>query len=297
MASKELQEVINIHRSRPIPKGISIEEMRADMGADFNQFPLAPDVRCETVDAGGVPAEFVSTPESDKGRVVYYLHGGGYVMGSIVTHRELASRLARAAKARVLLIDYRLAPENPFPAAVEDAVTGYRWLLSCGVKPERVVIAGESAGGGLTAATLVALKDRGEPLPAAAVCISPWADMECTGESLTTRADVDPLIQRDTLMEMAKIYLGGTEPCTPLASPIYADLSGLPPLLIQVGTAEVLYDDAARLAEKAKEAGVPVVFEPWEDMVHMWHSFASMLPEGQQAIERIGEFVIEHTGK
>ena len=176
-------------------------------------------------------------------------------------------------------------------------MTGYRWLLSCGVKPERVVIAGESAGGGLTAATLVVLKDKGEPQPAAAVCISPWADMECTGESLTTRADVDPLIQRDTLMEMAKIYLGGTEPCTPLASPIYADLSGLPPLLIQVGTAEVLYDDAARLAEKAKEAGVPVVFEPWEDMVHMWHSFASMLPEGQQAIERIGEFVIEHTGK
>ena len=295
MASKELQTVLDLLKSRPAMEELSIEEMRANMEA--GQFPLEPDVRCEPVDAGGVPAEFVSTPESDEGRVLYYLHGGGYVGGSISTHREMASRLARAAKARVLLIDYRLAPENPFPAAVEDAVTGYRWLLSSGVKPGRVVIAGESAGGGLTAATLVALRDKGEPLPAAAVCVSPWADMECSGESMVTRADADPLIQRDVILEMAKAYLGDKDPRTPLASPIYANLTGLPPLLIQVGTAEVLYDDATRLAEKAEAAGVEAGFEPWEDMIHMWHSFAAMLPEGQQAINRIGEFVIEHTGR
>jgi len=296
MASKALQMVIEIIRSRPQPGDVSIEEQRANMNASSGQFPLEPDVKCEPVHADGVPAEFVSTPESDEGRVIYYLHGGGYVFGSIVSHRELASRLARAARARVLLIDYRLAPENPFPAAVEDSVTGYRWLLSQGIKPGKMVIAGESAGGGLTAATLVALKDGGEPLPAAAVCISPWADMECCGESMVTRADMDPLVTRDTISGMARLYVGDNDPRTPLASPIYADLSGLPPLLVQVGTAETLYDDATRLVEKAKAAGVPVIFEPWEDMIHMWHSYAAMLPEGQQAINRIGEFVLEHTG-
>jgi monoterpene epsilon-lactone hydrolase len=296
MASKELQKLIEAMKSRPPLAGLTIQEQRAAMESDFTQLPLAPDVRYEAVNAGGVPAEFVSTPESDEGRIMYYLHGGGYVIGSISTHREMASRLARAAKARILLVDYRLAPENPFPAAVEDSVGGYKWLLSSGVKPGRVVIAGESAGGGLTAATLVALRDAGEPLPAAAICVSPWVDMEAIGESMVTRADVDPFVQKDALLEMARTYLGGTDPRTPLASPIYADLKGLPPLLIQVGTAEVLYDDARRLAERAESAGVEVVFEPWEDMIHMWHSFAAMLPEGQQAIDRIGEFVQKYTG-
>ncbi len=296
MASKELQKVLEAVKSRPPLGELTIQEQRAAMESDFTQLPLAPDVRCETVNAGGVPAEFVSTPESDEGRVMYYLHGGGYVLGSIMTHREMASRLARAAKARILLVDYRLAPEHPFPAAVEDSVAGYKWLLSSGVKPGRVAIAGESAGGGLTAATLVALKDAGEPLPGAAICVSPWVDMEAIGESMVTRADADPFVQKDMLLEMARTYLGDTDPRTPLASPIYADLTGLPPMLIQVGTAEVLYDDAKRLAERAEAAGVEVVFEPWEEMIHMWHSFAHILPEGQQAIDRIGEFVRKHTG-
>jgi monoterpene epsilon-lactone hydrolase len=295
MASKELQKIIEVMKSRPAMGTLPIEEQRDTLEAGMTQFPLAPDVRCEAVNAGGVPAEFVSTPESDESTVMYYLHGGGYVVGSIVSHREMASRLARAAKARVLLVDYRLAPEHPFPAAVEDSVAGYKWLLSSGVKPGRVVIAGESAGGGLTAATLVALKDAGEPLPGAAICVSPWADLECTGESMVTRADADPFVQRDDLLGMVSHYLGDTDPRTPLASPIYADLTGLPPLLIQVGTAEVLYDDAKRLAERAEAAGVEVVFEPWEDMIHMWPAFAAMLPEGQQAIDRIGEFVQKHT--
>jgi monoterpene epsilon-lactone hydrolase len=296
MASKELQAIIKDFRSRPVMAEFSIEELRAQMEADSTQVPLAPDVRCQPVDAGGVPAEWVTTPESVEERVIYYLHGGGYVAGSVITHRELASRLARAAKARVLLIDYRLAPEHPFPAAVEDAVAGYRWLLSSGVEPARVAIAGESAGGGLTVATLVALREAAEPLPAAAIAISPWVDMEGIGESMATKAALDPVIQRDMLLEMARSYLGDADPRTPLASPIYADLAGLPPLLIQVGTAEVLHDDARRLAERAKSANVEVVFEPWEEMIHMWHAFAAMLPEGQQAIDRIGEFVQKHTG-
>jgi acetyl esterase/lipase len=295
MASKELQTCIEMFRSRTMPENASIEEMREFMEAGFSHVPLAGDIRCEPVDAGGVVAEFIIAPESVEKRVIYYLHGGGYVMGSINTHREMASRLARAAKARVLLIKYRLAPENPFPAAVEDSLTGYQWLLSNGIEPGRLVISGESAGGGLTMATLVTLRDEGLPLPAAAVPISPWVDMEAMGESMVTRAELDPLLGRDILFKMANAYLGETERRTPLASPIYANLTGLPPLLILTGTSEVLYDDATRLAKKADGDGVSVVFEPWEEMIHMWHLLAAMLPEGQQAINRIGEFAIEHT--
>jgi monoterpene epsilon-lactone hydrolase len=295
MASKELQAVMATFRSQPPLEGLSIAEQRATIEANSSRFQMAPDVRCVMVDAGGVPAAWVTTPESVEERAIYYLHGGGYVVGSINTHCEMASRLARAAKARVLLIEYRLAPENPFPAALEDSRKGYRWLLSRGVKPPRIVMAGESAGGGLTLATLLALRDEGVPLPAAAVVMSPWVDLACGGESMATRAEADPMLKKAALQALARSYLKGTDPCTPLASPLYGDLTGLPPLLIQVGTAEVLFDDATRLAGKAKEAGVEVLFEPWEDMIHVWHSFAGMLPEGQQAIDRIGEFVREHT--
>src|SRR5690606_5447385 len=175
--------------------------------------------------------------------------------------RNLGGRISKAANCRVLSLDYRLAPEHPFPAAVDDAVTGYRWLLDQGIRPDRIAIAGDSAGGGLAAATLVALKDRGEPMPAAGVCLSPWVDMEGTGESMTSRAALDPMVQKDGLKDMASLYLDGADPRSPLAAPLYADLSGLPPLLIQVGTAETLYDDATRLAEKAEAAGVDVTLE------------------------------------
>jgi len=295
MASKELEMVVEALRAGPAWEDLSVEEQRAEMQAGFTQFQLAQDVRCEPMDAGGVPAEWISTPESVDERVIYYLHGGGYVVGSINTHREMASRLSRAAAARVLLIDYRLAPENPFPAAVADAIAVYRWLLSIGVDTSKLIIAGESAGGGLTVATMVALRDAGEPLPAAGICLSPWVDLECLGESMNTKADVDPIAQREGILMMAKRYLGDADPRTPLAALIYLDLTGLPPLLTQVGTAEVLFDDATRLAKRAKLAGVDVVLEPWEDMFHMWHFFAAMLPEGQQAIDRIGDFIKKHT--
>ncbi len=206
----------------------------------------------------------------------------------------MVERMARAAQARALIIDYRLAPEHPFPAAVEDAVTAYRWLLDQGIRPERIAVAGESAGGGLTVALLIALRDRGLPLPAAAVPISPWVDMEGLGETVTTNAERDPLVKKDLLLNMAQGYLQGQDPRSPLAAPLYADLRGLPPLLIQVGEAEVLLSDAQRLAERAKEAGVDVTYEPWDDMIHIWHGF-SFLPEASQATDRIGEFVREHT--
>ena len=296
MASQQLQMIVQMLRSSPDLAGLSVEEKRAAYDALASPFQLAEDVRHRPVDAGGVPAEWITTPEAVDERVIYYLHGGGYIMGSINTHREMISRLSRAAGGRALAIDYRLAPENPFPAAVEDSTDAYRWLLSTGVDPARLVIAGESAGGGLTVATLVALRDAGDALPAAAVCLSPWVDLECLGESMTTKAEVDPMVHREDILELAEAYLGDTHPRTPLAAPLYADLRGLPPLLIQVGTAEVLLDDSTRLAERARSAGVDVILEPWDDMFHMWHFFAAMLPEGQQAIDRIGEFIRKHTG-
>jgi monoterpene epsilon-lactone hydrolase len=290
MASNELQMIINILRSQPKLSDLSIEEQRAQMEAGLTQFKVPTDVHCDPVDAGGVPAEWITTPGVLPERVVYYLHGGGYVLGSINTHREMVSRLSRAASARVFIIDY------PFPAALNDSVAAYRWLLSVGVDPARLVIAGESAGGGLTVATLVALRDAGERLPRAGICLSPWVDFEGLGESMVTNAEMDnPLLNREGGLMWAKAYLGNIDPRTPSASPLYADLMGLPPLLIQVGTAEILFDDARRLADHARAAGVDVTLEPWDDMIHMWHFFAATLPEGQQAIDRIGEFVREHT--
>jgi monoterpene epsilon-lactone hydrolase len=295
MASRELEAIVRVLRSGWALAELSIEEQRAAFDLLTSQFQPAEDVRCERVEAGDVPGEWITTPEAAHERVIYYLHGGAYVMGSMNTHREMISRLSRAAGATALAIEYRLAPENPFPAAVEDSTDAYRWLLSTGVDPARLVIAGDSAGGGLTMATLVALRDAGEPLPAAAVCLSPWVDMEGLGESMTTRAEADPMIQREGLLQTAKAYLGDADPRTQLASPLYADLRGLPPLLIQVGTAEMLLDDATRLAERAKSAGVDVALEVWDDMFHVWQFFAGMLPEGQQAIDRIGEFIRKHT--
>ena len=295
MASNELQMIIDTLRSTPKLADLSIKEQRAQMEVSLTQFQLPTDVHCEPVNAGGVPAEWITTPGAVAERVIYYLHGGGYVMGSVNTHREMVSRLSRAANARVLILNYRLAPENPFPAAVDDSTTAYRWLLSIGVDPTQLVIAGDSAGGGLTVAALVALRDAGEPLPRAGVCISPWVDLECLGESMATKADIDPMVTRDSVLMLAKAYLGDANPRTPLASPLYADLAGLPPLLIQVGTTEALFDDAKRLADRARAAGVDVILEPWDDMIHVWHLFAAILPEGQQAIDRIGEFVRQHT--
>ncbi|MFQ5933893.1 MAG: alpha/beta hydrolase, partial [Dehalococcoidia bacterium] len=235
MASRELAEVIELFTPPETETSPTLEESRAGFEELMSQFPVPSDVNLEVVDAGGVPSEWVVTPEADTGRVVLYLHGGGYVLGSIATHRAFCARLSKAAGARVLVIDYRLAPEHPYPAAVEDALTTYRWILSQGIDPARIVIGGDSAGGGLTVATLVALRDAGDTLPSAGVCLSPWVDMEGIGGSMTTKASVDPVVQKEWLLEAAATYLASAHPRTPLAAPLYADLVGLAPLLIQVG--------------------------------------------------------------
>jgi len=297
MSEQQLQAIVEMLRSQPVVNpNASVEEARAGFEQVASMFPVDADIKREAVSAGGIKAQWVSTPDGDAGRAVLYLHGGGYVIGSINTHRSLAARLSRASKARVLVIDYRLAPEHPHPSAVDDSVAAYRWMLGQGLKPARMAVAGDSAGGGLTVATLVAIRDAKLPLPGAGACLSPWVDLEGIGESMTTKADVDPIVQKAGLLQMAAAYLGGKAPRTPLAAPLYADLSGLPPLLIQVGTAETLLDDASRLAERARTAGVTVSYEPWESMIHVWHLFAPMLDEGQQAIDRIGGFVRKQAG-
>jgi len=270
------------------------QESRAGFAAMAKALPVPAGVKSERADAGGVPAEWIEMPGAVAGRTILYLHGGGYVLGSIDTHRGLVARIAAATRARCLAIDYRLAPEHPFPAAVEDAQAAFRWLLARGVDPSRLVVAGDSAGGGLTLATLLALRDARSALPAAAVCLSPWTDLEGTGASATDPAVRDPMIAVDGLRAMGRLYLGRADAKNPLAAPLHADYRGLPPLLIQVGTREVLLDDATRVAAKARAAGVDVTLERGEGLIHVWQFFGADVPESVAAIARIGEFVAKH---
>jgi epsilon-lactone hydrolase len=254
-------------------------------------FPTPTDVAIEPVTAPDRPAEWLRPPGARIDAAVLYLHGGGYVIGSPRSHRHLAAAIARAAGTAGLLVDYRLAPEHPFPAAVEDAVAAYQWLLGRGLAPGRVVVAGDSAGGGLTVAVLLALRDRGLPQPAAGVCISPWVDLTCSGATYTTKEAVDPIVTRQSTTAMAQAYAAAHDLKAPLLSPLYADLRGLPPLLVQVGSDEVLLDDALGLGERARAAGVDVTLEEWPAMIHVWHWFLPMLTEAERAIGVIGEFV------
>jgi acetyl esterase/lipase len=294
-ASPQLDRVLGMIRARAAEVRKTIEDDRLSYERIMSSLKMDDDIKTERVGAGGVPAEWIVAPGAAADRIVLYLHGGGYAFGSMRTHRVMLSYLSRAAAARVLGLDYRLAPENPFPAPVEDTVAAYRWLLAGGAKANKIVVAGDSAGGGLMLAALVALRYLGEPLPAAGVGISAWTDMEATGASFTENAELDPSVSRDRILRIAKLYLGGKDPSAPLASPIHADLGGLPPLLLQVGSIETLLDDSTVLARRAKASGVKVEVEVWDDMPHVWHHFAPILPEARQAIEHIGEFVRKHT--
>jgi monoterpene epsilon-lactone hydrolase len=291
MTDQELKSLVDLLTSRPRPDNPTPELLRERFGKIADFLPKPVDITSAPVDAGGARGEFISAPGADASRCIYYLHGGGYVIGSVNTHRVLAYDLSKASGARVLSMEYRLAPEHPFPAGLEDAVTGYRWLLESGVNAEHVVIAGDSAGGGLTVATLLALRDRGIALPAAAVCFSPWVDLLGEGASMRTRADVDPMVQKEPLLWYTGLYMAGGDPKNPLASPLYADLSGLPPILIQVGDAETLLDDSTRLEAKLKAAGVSVELQIWDRMIHVWQLFAPVLSEGREAIDKAGAFI------
>jgi len=259
--------------------------------------PVPDEVKWEPVTAGQVACEWVHGPTNRGGQAVMYLHGGGYVFGSVATYRELIGRLSLAAGIWVLAPDYRLAPEHPFPAAVDDALAAYRWLLGAGIEPGHIAISGDSAGGGLALATLLALRDAGEQLPAAAVLLSPWTDLTCSGDSYVSRAESDPFSTRAQVVFLAAQYLAGADPTSVLASPIYADLKGLPPLLVHVGSDEVLLDDSTRLAERARAAGVEVDLKVWDGMWHDFQRFAGRgVIEGQESIDLIGAFIKKRVG-
>lgn len=279
----------------PKLSGQDVESARAnlDMAGELWR-PIVHIDHIETL-ANGVPSEWVIPAEMGSERVILYLHGGAYNAGSTRSHRALAANIAYAAHARALTIDYRLAPEHPYPAALVDAFSAYRWLLDEGFRPEQIIVTGDSAGGGLAIALLTALRERGYPMPAAAIVLSPWTDLSASGASWQENAKVDYLIHGSKLMEAARLYLQDTSPQTPLASPVYANLKGLPPLLIQVGSEEVLLSDSQRLAKHARLSGVDVTLEVWEEMQHVWQFAARFLPEARQAIDRIGEFILTHS--
>lgn len=293
MVSEGMQRVINLLKQfqESLKGKQSVEAIRNGLDQMAAMTKLPKDVKCEPIDAGGVPAEWISTPNVKKNHVILYLHGGGWIAGSINTHRGLVARISRSSKARVLIIDYRLAPEHPFPAGLEDCIIAYKWLLSKGIKPENIVIAGDSAGGNLTLASLIKLRDEGIKLPVAAVCISPGTDTTFSSESLKTKAEIDPFLSPEGMELMRKEYIKDKDQKNPLVSPLYADLQGLPPLLIHVGSSEILLDDSVRFAESAREAGIDVTLEIWEDMIHVFHAFAEWAPESKQAIEKIAEFI------
>ncbi|WP_175836924.1 alpha/beta hydrolase [Burkholderia anthina] len=232
-----------------------------------------------------------AAPARGPGRTLLYFHGGGYYFCSTKTHRPLVFRLTKRAGVRSFSLDYRLAPENRFPAALDDALAAYRQLLALGTPPESIVFGGDSAGGGLALATLVALRDRGEPLPAGAILFSPWTDLAGTGATMRTNDGPDPMFAGAALPKAAKLYLGDEAATHPYASPFYADFTGLPPLYIQVGSTEVLLDDSRRVADKAKAAGVPVEIEIWPDMPHVWQLYTPMVPESRDALDRAAAFL------
>ena len=285
MASEELAAVHDLLRGFDLDD-LAVAERRAVL--ESVAAPPPPGTAVEPADAGGVPAEWVIAAGVDSVHVLLYLHGGAYQASSPAASRRMIALISAAARVRVLSVGYRLAPEHPFPAAVDDALAACRFLLQGGTDPAAIAIAGDSSGGGLALATLVALRDAGGPLPAAAVAVSPWTDLALTGESVVTRADADMMIKPDGMRESAATYLAGADPRHPYASPLYADLHGLPPVLIHVGDAEVILDDSTRFAAKARAAGVDVTLEVWDQMPHVWHAFAGLLPESDQAIERIG---------
>jgi monoterpene epsilon-lactone hydrolase len=274
---------------------LSVQEQRTRMDELARRgIRLPRGVTVRTVRAGGIHAEWIEPIGINPERAILYLHGGGYCLGSLDTHRGLAARLALASQARVLIIAYRLAPEHPFPAALEDSLAAYRWMIGQGIPPHCISVGGDSAGGGLTLATAVSLRDAGEPLPAALFLLSPWTDLTVSDESIHTKRPVDPIFgSNGDRLGFAPAYLGAHDPAHPMISPLFADLHGLPPALIHVGSDEILLDDSTRLEEKLKAAGVNTRLKFWTGMWHVFQIFAPYVPEAQQSIDQIGEFIYQ----
>lgn len=295
MVSPEGREYLSRLRETPSfgATGFNLTELRAGMGS--RRAPTRPDIRCVPVDADGVPSQWVMAPGSDPDARLLYLHGGGFVSGCGNFYLPLASHIATLAGCAVLLPDYRLAPEHRFPAGLEDCVRAFLWMLDHGPEgrgsAKATFIAGDSAGGNLTLSTLLALRDRGLPMPRAAMPLSPFADLTLSGESIRSQRDLDPIMHPDCLPDFVALYVSEDQVRDPLASPVFGDYTGLPPLLIQAGEFEIIRDDSVMVAQRAREAGVEATLEIWEGMFHVFQSHDPLLPEAQEAIEHIAAMI------
>jgi epsilon-lactone hydrolase len=296
--STEQQDTLDaILRQSAFPIGSDVNQQRRLLKALLSAVPLPADVAVTAAELGGVPAAAIAVDGVEPRHVVLYFHGGVYVMGDAFLAADLASQVGRRADAKVISVDYRLAPEHPYPAAVEDALTAYEALLQSGIAPSDIAFAGESAGGGLVIATLVNARDHDLPLPAAALVMSPYADLTLAGGTMETRSEVDPLLSRELLEPRVTDYAAGQDTSMGLISPIYADLSGLPPLIIQVGTHEVLLDDAIRLVQRAADHDVEVTLDITPRVPHVFQAYYPILDEADAALRRAGEFLSAHLGR
>jgi epsilon-lactone hydrolase len=293
MPQIEIDAVRALLSSKPRPVGWPERRKRLDdVGAVW---PVARDVEVTAIDVNGVPGEYSIVPGSDPSRVLMFLHGGGYCSGSIKSHRRLVTEAGRAAKMRTLAVEYRLAPEHPFPAAYDDALTAWRFLRDQGIAAAQIVIGGDSAGAGLTLALISRLLDTREEVPACAWLISPWADLTMSGSTLVSKSEVDPLIHKEYLNELAAAYLAaGTDRNDPCVSPLFADFRNFPPMLIQIGSEETLLDDAIRLAARGGAADVAVTLEIWPHMIHAWPLWNAHLEDGRRALASAGSFIRAH---
>jgi epsilon-lactone hydrolase len=285
-----LKNIIAAKRKNPYTENKTIDQLRKETGTAGALIPLPDNTKFKRILAGNVYAEWITCGDVDTDKIFMFIHGGGYYRGSIAATRATVARISAEAKVRCLSIEYRLAPEHPFPAAVDDTYTAYNWLLKEGINPKNIIVSGQSAGGGLCLALLLKIKENNGFQPKGAVAISPWTDLSQSGKTMITNANIDPVISKQYLDRMANLYLSKTPNISPLASPLYGDLSGLPPMLVQVGSAETMLDDSKRFVERAKEAKVDVQIEVWEDMFHGWHGSAHILKEAEEAIKSIGLF-------
>jgi monoterpene epsilon-lactone hydrolase len=293
MSGSEIEAVRALLTAKPRPVGWTERRQRLDEVGSV--WPVADDVKLEYADIEGIPGEWSLVAGSDRSRVLMFFHGGGYCSGSIVSHRRMVTEVGRAARVRTLAVGYRLAPEHPFPAALEDALTAWRFLRKHGVEAGHIAVGGDSAGGGLTLALLQGLRDAGDALPACAWLASPWTDLTLSGATLVTKDAFDPLIHKSYLAELADAYVPtGMDRKDPRLSALFADLAGLPPMLIQVGSAETLLDDATRFAAAAGAADIAVRLEIWPHMIHAWHLWNAQLEPGRRALAHAGAFLRLH---
>ena len=285
-----LKNIIHAKLKKPYTENKTIDQLRKETEEAGNKIPLPKNTKFKRVSVGNIDAEWITCGEVETDKIFMFIHGGGYYRGSIAATRATVARISAEAKVRCLSIEYRLAPEHPFPAAIDDTFTAYNWLLKEGLNPKNIIVSGQSAGGGLCLALLLKLKEKNFFQPRGAVALSPWTDLTQSGKTMKINADIDPVISKKYLDRMANLYLAKTSNMSPLASPLYGELSGLPPLLVQVGSAETMLDDSRRFVEKAKIAKVDVQIEVWKDMFHGWHGSAHILKDGEKAIKSIGLF-------